>query len=110
MRKGLLIIFSIVTIIALSNFTFIGPLLGKPIIHVYNYESTDRKFNGFEIPEKGRSLDFVKAEFNQYISNNNASTELHRTTKRNPLKFYEWYDYLSHERWQYEYMEPSKSN
>ena len=108
MRKPLILCLVVALALILSNFTIVGALFGKPLVHVYDYQSTDLGFKEIEVPEKGRDLDLVNRSFQQYkLATGHNNSQLRRTTKRNPLLFYEWYDYLTNERWQYEYMSPN---
>lgn len=87
-----------------------GALIGKPIIHVYHYESSDRNFAGFECPEKGLKFETVKRNFEEYKHLSGAmDSKLCRTSKKNVLEFYEWWNFLTHPRWKYPYIEPSKN-
>ena len=88
--------------VLLANFTPVGFLLGKPLIHVYKFESSDRGFKDSEVPEKGKTLAMVEATFAKYkLNSSEPDIELRRTFRRHPLKFWEWYDYLTHDRWSY---------
>ena len=96
-------------VIILSN-TFLGVFIGKPLIHVYHYESSDRNYADFECPEKGRKFETVRSNFEEYKRlSGNMNSRLCRTSKRSITKFYEWWNFLTHPRWECPYITPSTS-
>ena len=110
MEKRLRILFIVIFVVIVLSNTLLGVFIGKPVIHVYHYESSDRNFADFEVPEKGRKLEFVEKVFEEYKNLcRNTDAKLCRTSKRNFLEFYEWWDFLTHPRWKYSYIEPSKN-
>jgi len=94
MKKRYLIIVIILIILILLGNSPYGIFIGKPIIHVYYYESSDRGFSEIEVPEKGRSLEIVLKQFEEYKElSGKSDIQLYRTSSRNPLNFYEWADF-----------------
>ena len=109
LRKFLILSIVIFVVIVLSN-TLLGVFIGKPVIHVYHYESSDRNFADFEVPEKGRKLEFVEKVFKEYKNlYGNTDAKLCRTSKKKLLEFCEWWDFLTHPRWECPYIEPSEN-
>jgi hypothetical protein len=78
------------------------------IIPDYHYQSSDGRIEFYECPDKGRPFDVVEAEFQRYVANH-PDIELRRTTSIPWWSPGEWYDILTHQRWEYEYMPPSES-
>ena len=56
-KKPILIIVAVIIMVVIGNFTPVGILFGKPIIH--QYHSSDGGYQEHEFPEKGRALDFI---------------------------------------------------
>ncbi len=110
-KKVLITLFiTSISIIALSN-TFLGIFLGKPLIHVYNYESSDGSFTEIEVPEKGRDLKMVEALFEDYKkSSGKLDLILCRTFQVEVLHFYEWSNFLTHRRWDYPYKKSQRTD
>ncbi len=91
----------VVATLALFVFPFVAIVLGiEPVIHKYDYVSSDGGFEAFECPEKGRGFESVVAAFNDY---RNASGHTHvilwRKSTRQWWRFWRWLDYLVHDRW-----------
>ena len=78
-----------------------------PVIHTYEYVSSDGGFEDSEVPEKGRTLEMVEANFADYEGEEDDGLVLCRTTNRDWWAYWEWYDYMTHRRWDYPYREPT---
>jgi hypothetical protein len=107
-----IIIITIITlflVVLIGNFTPLKYYLGEPIIHVYHYTNEDGSFNETEIPEKGCDLATVMKLFKDYCYKTGKNNDtLYRVTSRNPFKFWRWFDYLSHPRWDITYKKIAK--
>ncbi|NNE15168.1 MAG: hypothetical protein HKN51_09345 [Saprospiraceae bacterium] len=73
----------------------------------YSYQTVDREFTYKTIPSKGISEMNMDTAFGNFLLKNQQYKDLilHRTFKRNWLKFWRWSDYLINDRWDYPYLE-----
>jgi len=104
MKKKMIIISSILVIIVLlSNYTILKSYIGG--LPVYNYETKNKEFQNIEVPWKGLKFNQIKSNFEVFKKNNpdTKDTVLYRNFKINPLKFWNWHDYLVHERYKLAY-------
>jgi hypothetical protein len=92
------------------NYTIVPIILGlKPIIHVYNYHSTDLGYYSAEYPGKGNPFENVIEGFKIYqLKNKKNDVTLCREFKRDWIKFWYWHDYLNHKRWDIKYCDEKK--
>ena len=91
--------------IAVAVFAF--PILA-PTIHSYTYVSSDGGFEELEVPEKGRPLEMVEKHFEEYkAAKADPEIVLLRTRRREWWQYWEWYDYVTHRRWEYPRLAPS---
>lgn len=104
-NKYYFLVFLLFAVLIAANLTPVGFFLGKPIVHVYQYESSDAGFQEIEVPEKGRNFALMMRKFEEYKSTQKSDREivLYRNVARNPILFYEWYDFVTHKRWQLEF-------
>ena len=79
---------------------------------VYAFETRNAEFAYVVDPESGKDLPFMEQEFQKFLNQNPRTTdrELYRTFDRNPLKFWNWYHYLSSELYRYPYKEPKPTD
>jgi hypothetical protein len=103
-RKNLKIItLSVAVFLMLTIFYFLTYTLP-----VYTYESSDRGMAEIEDPWKGRSLDLVETQFEEFkYWKNNSDLTLYRTCKRIWYAPNLWWDNFTNRRWTIPYMEPS---
>lgn len=89
--------------VLLSNFVpYVCPW--KPAIHAYLYEGSCGDYSNIEIPEKGRGFDMVSQQFQLHgAAHPGATLVLYRNARRSPSEFYEWWDYITHPRWDLPY-------
>lgn len=99
----LALVFSLFLVV--SNFSTCTYDLGlEPVVHVYNYQSTDGGFQATEIPEKGKPLTDIVEDFQTYQRSAHAQEQsLCRCFKKNYLQFWKWREYSTHERWKMKY-------
>jgi len=77
---------------------------------VYQYETSDHGMQAIEVPWKGRPLEVVEAEFEQYKNQKaDPNIELLRTTKRIWAAPNLWWDNITNRRWRIQYADPSQS-
>jgi len=57
------------------------------------------------MPSKGRDLKMMEIQFDTFKSENPETKDLklYRTFRRNPLEFWNWYDYLTNNNYSYEF-------
>lgn len=109
MKKVLMTLRVILFIIVLLLTAVLSYLL-TAVYTVYTYESSDRGMAEIEVPGKGRTLEQVEGYFEKYKKwKNDDSLILYRTCKRNWLNPWLWRENITHRRWKYLYMEPSKN-
>ncbi len=97
------ILLFLVTVIAFLGYSVISITLP-----VYDYESSDHKFSDYEIPWKGRTLEMVEANFENYKrEHNQPELRLYRTSRRIWRSPNLWTDNITHRRWKIPFAEPS---
>lgn len=75
---------------------------------VYTYESSDRGMAEIEVPWKGRHLEAVETQFEEYKCwKNDPNLRLCRTCRRRWFALNLLWGNLTHRRWSLPYMEPS---
>ncbi len=69
------------------------------------YSNSEGTFREFEMYIKGRDYDFIQRRFNSFKEENpnSSDTVLYLNDKKNYLKFWNWYDYGDHPRWDLPY-------
>ncbi len=89
--------------IAFSNYTGLHTVFrGLP---VYHYETENNEFNSIEMLSKGISFNSIQENFDNF-KNSHPNTKdiiLYRTFKVNILEFWNWHDYITHERYKLPY-------
>lgn len=80
----------------------------EPLIHVYHYQSSDCLYKAVEYPEKGAGFDYVYQKFlnKQKTGEIPDNVVLCKTFRKNFLKFWNWRDYITNDRWKLKYMKP----
>ena len=81
------------------------------MFQTYLYQTNNAEFEFSTMPTKGRDIGMMERQFSAF---KNAHPEykdlvLYRTFKRNPLKFWNWYSYLTDEMYQYDYKDEIES-
>lgn len=102
------------TFIITSNYysyVYIG-LIDGGISKRYKFETFDGKHQFLTLPSKGTDIKTMEERFDMFCDKNTQykKTELYRTFRRNPLKYWRWYEFLTHPRYKYEYKKPSKDS
>ncbi|MGZ5244221.1 MAG: hypothetical protein ACXWEY_12065 [Bacteroidia bacterium] len=105
MKKGVFII-GVLLVLAFSNYfagiinIFTGDLMAS-----YKYETQNEEFEFIAIPAKGRDIEMMKRQFAAFKTENPELKDLkiYRTFIRNPLRFWKWYEYLTNEKYNYDY-------
>jgi hypothetical protein len=80
------------------------------IMTSYLFQTEKAEFEFWTMPSKGRDAEMMEGHFASFKDAHPEYTDLklYRTFKRNPLKFWNWYVYLTNERYDYEYQEEIK--
>ena len=107
MKKILLRI--IISVLLLYLFPVSLVLTGlEPFGEVYIYSTEDGGFVARHNPSKMNSFKFyVMDPFMQYKKDvGKDDIELYRTFKMHPLKYWKYREYLSHPRWDFDYLPP----
>ncbi|MCE2612329.1 hypothetical protein LVD13_05035 [Flavobacteriaceae bacterium D16] len=112
-RKQIKILVIIIGIIALSNFLsgYIN-VFTEGLFMTYHYQTENAEFEFTTMPAKGRDIGMMERQFSHFKNTNPEfkELELHRTFKRNPIKFWNWYSYITNEMYDYEYHTEVESN
>jgi len=111
-RKQTKISAIIIGILIMSNFLsgYIN-VFTEGLFRTYLYQTENAEFEFTTMPAKGRNIGMMERQFS-YFKNTNPEfkqLELRRTFKRNPVKFWNWYSYLTHEMYDYEYQTEMES-
>jgi hypothetical protein len=99
-----LIIFSAITVLSNYYSAYIN-VFTEGLFKTYLFQTEKAEFEFRTMPSKGRDIEMMELHFKNFKKQNsfNSNLELHRTFKRNPLKFWNWFDYLTNKRYDYNY-------
>jgi hypothetical protein len=107
MKKLVLILSGLVILLTLSNLSsgFFN------IFQTYHYQTENAEFEFTTMPSKGRDIAMMERQFADFKETKPeyGNLKLHRTFKRNPLQFWNWYSYLTDRMYQYEYQNEVES-
>lgn len=110
--KRIFLLILLTSFIALSNYySYVYIFLADGVIsNRYKFETFDGKHQFITMPEKGTDLKTMERRFASFCEKNPhyKNTDLYRTFGRNPLKYWRWYEFVSHPRYQYKFKKPSK--
>lgn len=111
--KKIIFVFCILVFISLSNcFSFVYIVFLDGGIHKkYVYETYDGKEQFVTMPGKGRDCKSMELVFVRYCKKHETytGTQLYRTFKINPLKYWRWYEFVTHPRYKYPYKRVGKN-
>ncbi len=111
-KKWLRISIVIIVLLLLSNFFSVWiNVLTEGLFRTYHYQTENGEFEFTTMPSKGRDVEMMERNFADFkkINPEYEELELFRTFKRNPLKFWNWYSYFTHEMYKFEYQNKVKS-
>ncbi|MCZ4694502.1 hypothetical protein DWB61_05555 [Ancylomarina euxinus] len=93
------------------SYLYIG-LIDGGISNRYKFETFDGKHQFLTMPSKGTDIKTMERRFASFCEKNPQyeNTQLYRTFRRNPLKYWRWYEFVSHPRYKYTYKKPSKDS
>ncbi|WP_297336602.1 hypothetical protein [Algoriphagus sp.] len=76
------------------------------------YQTPNAEFQFTSIPSKGRGINMMKEQFSNFKKENPHYSDLtlYRTCKRNPLKFWNWHNYLTHKKYEFPYLKETLDN
>ncbi len=103
-RKKTIALLFLLGIVLISNIPMVKFSVGLDGIgKSYAYSTANNNFSFREIPTKGRDLDMMKRQFEHFKSKtvNESDTVLYRDFKKQYIQFWNWGEYLFHERWRY---------
>src|SRR6187551_2168991 len=112
-KRSIVVFISVVLLITISN--IISPFINaftEGIFPSYTFQTESEEFEFWAIPSKGRDIKMMERQFSSFKENNTEYSKLtiYRTFKRNPLKFWNWFNYLSNELYDYPYKEYKESS
>ena len=93
-------------ILLLSNiFSGYINFFSEGLFETYLYQTENAEFEFTTMPAKGRCIEMMKRQFSHFKETHPEyqDLKLFRTFKRNPLKFWNYYSYLTSEMFQYDY-------
>lgn len=97
-KLGLLVL----AILVISNTSFMKTVLSG-MFNSYEFRTQNKEFTFILISEKGKNIEMMDRHF-KIFKNENPQTKdtiIYRTFKKETLKFWNWYSYLTEERYQY---------
>jgi len=103
-RRILLTVFSVILILSNSYSGYIN-VFTEGLTKSYLFQTEKAEFEFWTMPSKGRDIEMMEKQFSSFKENNPAysNLNLNRTFRRNPLKFWNWYNYLTNEQYDYEF-------
>ena len=103
-RLTILTIFSAILILSNIYSGYIN-VFTEGLFKSYLFQTEKAEFEFWTMPTKGRDIEMMELQFEDFKEKNpeHSDLELHRTFSRNPLKFWNWFDYLTNDRYQYKY-------
>ncbi len=107
-RKQIRISILFIALLILSNaFSGYINVFSDGLFNTYLYQTENAEFEFTAIPSKGRDIGMMERQFSNFKKNSPEykGLKLFRTFKREPLKFWNWYLYLTNGMYQYEYHE-----
>jgi len=105
-RKQLKISIILISFLAISNiFSGYINIFTEGLFRTYLYQTENAEFEFTTMPAKRRDTGMMERQFSNFKENNPKyeDLKLFRTFERNPLKFWNWYLYLTDEIYHYEY-------
>lgn len=107
-KKSINLLTIVSVIVILSNiFSVYINAFTEGIMKSYLFQTEKAEFEFWTMPSKGRDIEMMEGFFTSFKDAHPeySDLKLYRTFKRNPLKFWNWYVYLTNERYAYEYQE-----
>ncbi|WP_155847164.1 hypothetical protein [Algoriphagus marincola] len=73
----------------------------------YLFQTQNAEFEFWAIPSKGRDIEMMEQQFKEFRERSPEFSELriYRTFSRNPFKFWNWFDYLTNDQYDYPFQE-----
>jgi len=107
MNKKRIIILTIISVIIILSNIFSGfiNVFSEGLFKSYLFQTEKAEFQFMTMPSKGRNIEMMERQFSNFKEKHPeySNLQLYRTFKRNPLKFWNWYDYLTNDRYYYGY-------
>lgn len=107
-QSFLKLFFLILSIILISNLSFINNIIEPSIGKSYHFQSADGAFEYVVIPSKGRDIALMERMKKEYEQQHEHSIVLYRTFQKQAYKFWCWGEYWWSPLWEYEYLEKRK--
>ncbi|WP_418502030.1 hypothetical protein [Flagellimonas sp.] len=81
------------------------------MFQTYLYQTQHAEFEFTTMPTKGRDVGMMERQFTDFKKAHPEHMDLvlYRTFKRNPLKFWNWYSYLTNEMYHYDHKQEIES-
>lgn len=107
MTKKRLIILTIFSAIVILSNIYSGYInvFTEGLFKSYLFQTGNAEFEFGTMPSKGRNIKMMERQFSSFKEKNPeySDLQLFRAFKRNPLKFWNWYSYLTNEQYSYDY-------
>jgi len=106
-RRIITLTISLVIIVTSNIYSGYINVFTEGLFKSYLYQTGNAEFEFWAVPSKGRDEKMMQLKFNDFKNQNIefSNLRIYRTFKRNPLKFWNWYDYLTNERYNYPFKE-----
>ncbi|HSF56071.1 MAG TPA: hypothetical protein VLA71_20115 [Algoriphagus sp.] len=103
-RIAILTIFSAILILSNIYSGYIN-VFTEGLFKSYLFQTEKAEFEFWTMPSKGRDIEMMELQFKNFREENpeHSDLEIYRTFGRNPLKFWNWFDYLTNDRYDYKY-------
>lgn len=105
-KRRIIILTSFSAILILSNiYSGYINVFTEGLFKSYLFQTEKAEFEFWTMPSKGRDIEMMELQFNDFkeLNPEYADLEIYRTFSRNPLKFWNWYDYLTNDRYDYKF-------
>lgn len=107
MKNRYTLIASVSAFVVVMVMTFNVTIVPEFLSVIY-FSTADKKFQYVVIPQKGRGVEMMEANFTRYKDKHGISNEeyqLYRVTKKEWNRMGNWYSYLTADHWSYPYRE-----
>jgi hypothetical protein len=105
-RRGVITVV-VLTIVISNLFSGYINIFTEGLFKWYTFQTENGEFAFSAMPSKGRDTEVMERQFSSFKENNPKYSGLiiYRTFRRNPLKFWNWYDYISNPLYRYPFKE-----
>ena len=101
----------LIGVIVLSNMTPVRVFFEGAVVN-YCFETKNSEFEFVVTPSKGRGVDMMERSFSSFLIDNPQTGDkiIYRTFTRNPIKFWNWYFYMTSDLYEYDLKATNHNN